>query len=107
MGNKLNSSYEGLENNKVKVNYYWMEGCGHFEEFNDEWNKFENITKNHPDVTLTKIESQSNNIPTEHQNMIEGYPTVILEKKNGDLILYNGKRTQPGLSAWLNNFVDQ
>ena len=81
MGNKLTNSYEGLENKKTTVVYYWMDGCQHCKNFNPEWDKFTQLHIKNPELNVYKVQNTDKNIPSKHEKLIEGYPTVLLEKK--------------------------
>lgn len=105
MGNKPSDSYEGLENKKVQLFYYWMDGCGHCKNFNVEWDKFAEINMQNPKLNVLKVQNTDSNIPTKHEKLIEGYPTVLLEKKNGEIIIYAGDRTETALSDWVKNYM--
>ena len=105
MGNKLTNSYEGLENKKSIVAYYWMDGCQHCKNFNAEWDKFASYHNKNPELTVYKVQNTDKNIPSEHEKVIEGYPTVLLEKTNGEIVVYSGDRTEAALNDWLKSFM--
>ena len=105
LGNKLTNSYEGLENKKVQIFYYWMDGCQHCKNFNAEWDKFAKLNNLNPNLNVLKVQNTDSNIPSKHEKVIEGYPTVFLEKKNGKIILYTGDRTESALTDWVKNYM--
>ena len=104
LGNKLTDSYEGLENKKAKIVYYWMDGCQHCKNFNAEWDKFANLNNLNPNLDVLKVQNTDSNIPSKHEEVIEGYPTVLLEK-NGEVVLYTSERTEAALSDWIKNYI--
>ena len=108
LGNKLNSSIEGLENandNMIKpgLTYYFMENCGHCKKFTPEWDDFTKKYKTEllPKITMNKVESKEPK-PSTHEDAVQGYPTVLLDKNNGeDPIEFKKDRTVKGLEDFL------
>ena len=82
-----------------------MGGCQHCKNFNAEWDKFAQLNNLNPNLNVLKVKNTDSNIPSKHKNAIEGYPTVLLEKKNGEIIIYTGNRTEIALTDWVKNYI--
>jgi thiol-disulfide isomerase/thioredoxin len=97
LGVPMMSSFEGFTS-KPTLTYYYMNGCGHCDNFTPIWSEFE--SKNEKDITLSKVENAA--IPTSVKSEIKGFPTVLLDKKDGSKsIEFNGERTIEGLNTFL------
>lgn len=83
-----------LDRRKIKLHY--SPHCGYCTEFLPEWEKFNNyVLDNNLDIHVEKINCDKN------MNLcqgIQGFPTVLLYKRNGDIIkMENYPRTREGL----------
>ena len=89
--------------NKPSLTYYFMENCGHCKKFTPEW---KNFTEKHSTnllakITMNKVESKEPK-PSTHENVVQGYPTVLLDLNNGeDPIEFENDRTVKGLEDFL------
>lgn len=104
LGDKFNSSIEGAENmNKASLVYYYMESCGHCKKFTPEWEKFTKKYKSNSKLNMKKIENKEDK-PKNHEDLVEGYPTIILDLNNDkEPIVFpsNKERSVEGLEEFL------
>tara|TARA_B100000989_G_scaffold272040_1_gene229212 strand:+ start:328 stop:747 length:420 start_codon:yes stop_codon:yes gene_type:complete len=91
------SLYEGNSNMGNKLTYYYMEGCGHCNNFNPIWDEFTSGYSGPPEVTFEKIESK--NAPSS----VKGFPTVVLTKADGSTSEFNADRTVGELQNFISN----
>ena len=94
---KILNNYEGNSNMSNKLTYYYMEGCGHCNNFNPIWDDFTSNYSGPPEITFEKIESA--NAPSS----ITGYPTVMLTKSDGSTVEFNAGRTVGELQNFITN----
>ena len=97
MGGSLLNNYEGNANMGNKLTYYYMNGCGHCNNFNPIWDEFTNNYQGPPEITFEKIESS--NAPSN----ITGFPTVVLTKADGSTSEFNAERTVGELQNFISN----
>lgn len=97
----LNLNIENFENdNSKKLVYFYMDGCGHCNNFTPIWDEFCN--SNTSSITTHKIERSNAPDKLEKYN-INGYPTVLLLSENNDKIKeFNEERTVKGLQSFVN-----
>jgi thiol-disulfide isomerase/thioredoxin len=90
---------EGLDNNKnqsvsVKVYNFNTEWCGYSVRFQPIWKQLEDHYLVNKSVEILDIKCDD---PVNEEKCInykvEGFPTVILEKSNGNLVEYTGNRS--------------
>lgn len=65
---------------KTKLIYMYMNGCGWCNKFNPTWDKLKLIKMN---IALEKIERRDK--PKKYNDYVRGYPTILLDK--GDVII--------------------
>ena len=97
MGGGLFSRIEGNANMENKLSYYYMNGCGHCDKFNPDWDEFKNNYSGTPPITFEKVESA--NAPSD----INGYPTLFLTKKDGSRTEFNADRSVSGLQKFISD----
>ena len=88
-----------LQNDKSekKIVYFYMEGCGHCQEFAPTWDKFKATSP----IPTYKIESKGADTMLQKYN-ISGFPTIVLLDSKNELIkTLNGERTLEGLNAFV------
>ena len=77
--------------------------CGHCIAMKPAWNKFVHNVKTNYKGDINIFNVQSNALATiinPALKSIKGYPTLIVLKKNGSSIEYNGNRSQSSLLAF-------
>ena len=89
--------YEGNTNMSNKLTYYYMNGCGHCNNFNPIWDKFTNDYNGPPDITFEKIESK------DAPSTIKGFPTIVLTKSDGSTSEFNADRTVGELQNFISS----
>ena len=96
----LNLNIENFENDtSKKLVYFYMNGCGHCNNFTPEWDKFSN--SNTSNITTHKIERSNAQDKLETYN-INGFPTILLlDENNVKIKEFNGERTADGLQAFV------
>lgn len=97
----LNLNIENFENdNSKKLVYFYMDGCGHCNNFTPIWDEF--CEHNDSNITTHKIERSNAKDKLEKYN-INGFPTVLLLSENNDKIKeFNEERTVEGLQNFVN-----
>jgi len=75
----------------TKITLYYADWCGYCEMFKSEWNKLKKIISD-KNLKITTMEYESKRIDQEKKDMIQGYPTIIIDKNNKKYV-YNGDRT--------------
>lgn len=93
---KLFSSIEGFSINAVKVNYYYMDGCGHCETFSPLWDEFTSSYKGPLQFQKINMKDAEDDLK---KYEIDGFPTVVLIDENGNYEHYKGERTIGGLQS--------
>lgn len=99
------SNQEGFNNNSnSKINgqneiiLYYATWCGYSRMILPEWEKFEKYAKdNLKNIKVSSFKCEGGDEKTCVDKGIQGYPTIILIKSNGDKIQYDGERTVKGL----------
>jgi hypothetical protein len=72
--------------------------------FLPEWEKFENYAKeNLPTLKVTRVLCEGGNEATCFQKGVEGYPTVILYRKDGSEETFMDDRTSDKLVQFINS----
>lgn len=77
------------------ITLYYSPSCPHCHSFMPIWNKFAAKCK----IKSQKIDCSKNKCI----DAVRGYPTVILQKANGDVITFNGQRTIDELESFVDN----
>jgi hypothetical protein len=94
------------ENKKYSLEYYYMDGCGHCDQFNESgiWEKLE---KNHYDKCDFKKYNMKDNMDRIKKFDIQGFPTILLVDKsdNKDKMVkaFEDARTYTNLERFINN----
>lgn len=81
---------------KPVVIFYFANWCPHCKSMMGEWDSFKNDHPNNVDV----MQFESEEVPEDHKDRVEGYPTILAEMPNGELKNYNGDRTAAGMRSW-------
>lgn len=88
-----------LQNDKSekKIVYFYMEGCGHCEDFTPIWDNFKKTSP----IPAYKIEATADDAMLKKYN-ISGFPTIVLLDGKNDLIkTLNGERTLESLNSFV------
>ena len=94
----LSRKVEGMSNPKELI-YFYMDGCGHCEKFSPTWDKF--VAQYKGPLKLKKIEHKDvGKFGKKINEIIEGYPTVVLVDEQGNGLAYEGERTVQGLEVF-------
>lgn len=90
---------EHFEQSTKKVVLYYSPTCGHCHAFMDTWNKFEMFANSNKNMytIATKINC------SENECKVDGYPTVLLYKSNGDVVQFDKERTFENLLDFVKN----
>ena len=92
-----NENFNGQNNNSKqnpKITLYYSTGCGYCRQMLPEWEKFENNAKdNLKNVNVVSIRCEGGNENVCTQEGIEGYPTIVFQKINGEKVKFEGDRT--------------
>lgn len=93
-----NKKQENFTNEKHRIVLYFSPSCGHCKAFMGTWNEFADKVNSSDGsrVIASKVNCMENECPN-----IQGFPTVILHKNNGE-IRFNEQRTVKALE----NFID-
>ena len=87
---------------KPKISLYYTKWCGYSKQILPEWDKFvDHLNSNNLNDTMIveKIDCEKDK---EKCKKINGYPTIILEKKNGQqMTMTNQPRTKEGLIKFI------
>ena len=96
LSKKIFSSVEGFSINAVKVNYYYMDGCGHCETFSPIWDEFTSSYKGPLQFQKINMKDAEDDLK---KYEIDGFPTVVLIDETGNYEHYQGERTISGLQS--------
>lgn len=88
---------EGFQNGGKKIVFLLASWCGHCKTFKPIINKFK---ENNRDIN---VEIHEDNKEKNQEYNVEGFPTIKLVKENGEVIDFNGPRTEEGLSDFYNS----
>lgn len=100
--NGSNSSL--LEQPDGELILYYANWCGYSRMFLPEWEKFEAHAKdNLPNLKVSRVLCEGGNEAVCFQKGVEGYPTVILYKKDDSEIPFMGDRTSDKLVEFIQN----
>jgi thioredoxin-related protein len=97
-----NMNVENFENDgKMKVVYFYMNGCPHCDSFSSTWDEF---TQDCP-LATHKIESaDAGQMMSKYS--ISGFPTIILIDENNNKIKeLEGDRTIAGLNSMISQYI--
>ena len=72
---------------------YYSPHCPHCHNFMPTWDEFASKGK----ITATKVDCTKESCPN-----IDGYPTVLLHKKNGSVVVFAKNRTVSDLETFVN-----
>lgn len=91
---------------KYSLEYYYMDGCGHCDQFNESrvWEKLE---KTHSDKCEFKKYNMKDKMDRVKKFDIQGFPTILLVDKsdNNDKMVkaFEDARTYTNLERFINN----
>lgn len=99
IGGGLFNTIEPFDNN-TKLVYYYMEGCGHCNNFNSVWTDF--TSQYEGNLTLEKLNQKDHESDIKKHN-ITGFPSVVLVSPNGDKIAdFEEDRSVESLNDFIN-----
>ena len=87
-----------MNDEKVCIVLYYMDGCFFCENMKPEWTKFEDKYNNHKTCTISKIEASNIDLLTKKPE-IAGYPTIC-KYINGKREDFNAERTDSEFSKF-------
>lgn len=79
---------------------YYADWCGHCQSMKPEWYKAKKALKKSAPKVLVKEVNAGDNSEVAAQENIEGFPTVVLNCKNGEKKEYNGDRSAADLEKF-------
>lgn len=92
---------ESETNNKIQICLYFAEWCGHCKNFKPTWNLLKNKYKRNKNYEFIDYDCTNSNVgDPRDKNMVEGFPTIIIEK-NGKRIRYEGDRSMSAIEKIL------
>ena len=97
-----NANVDSMNNdNSTKLVYFYMNGCGHCNNFTPIWDEF--CSANSSSIKTYKFEqSQVQEQITSYS--ISGFPTILLlDENNAKIDEYSGQRTVEGLTSYVNS----
>jgi len=97
-----NANVDSMNNdNSTKLVYFYMNGCGHCNNFTPIWDEF--CSANSSSIKTYKFEqSQVQEQITTYA--ISGFPTILLlDENNAKIDEYNGQRTVEALTSYVNS----
>jgi len=97
-----NANVDSMNNdNSTKLVYFYMNGCGHCNNFTPIWDEF--CSANSSSIKTYKFEqSQVQEQITGYS--ISGFPTILLlDENNAKIDEYSGQRTVEGLTSYVNS----
>jgi thioredoxin-like negative regulator of GroEL len=86
-------------NNKDTLGVYYTEWCGYSRHFISDYNTMENDIKKIVNVDLVDCDKEPEKC---RKNKVQGFPTLILHKKDKD-VAYTGNRSREDLLNFLKN----
>jgi thiol-disulfide isomerase/thioredoxin len=107
--NKIMEAFAGnTSSNKYVLEYYYMDGCGHCDNFNNSgvWDKLNNSYGNN--IEFKKYNMRDCKDRIEKYN-ISGFPTIIIiDKSNSEKKLeeYNDDRTYDKFKIFIEKYVN-
>lgn len=93
MGGRLIEKFTGQD--KTKVTYYFLPGCGWCQKFMPEWEKFVKLAKEEG-IETEKVNAQENAEDVTKKG-ITAFPTIHVGKGGSKPVEYNGDRTAEDL----------
>jgi thiol-disulfide isomerase/thioredoxin len=97
-----NANVDSMNNdNSTKLVYFYMNGCGHCNNFTPIWDEF--CSANSSSIKTYKFEqSQVQEQITTYS--ISGFPTILLlDENNSKIDEYSGQRTVEALTSYVNS----
>jgi hypothetical protein len=97
-----NSSPDAMtSDNSTKLVYFYMNGCGHCNNFTPIWDEF--CSANSTTIKTYKFEQSQVQEQIKSYN-ISGFPSVLLlDENNAKIDEYNGQRTVEALTSYVNS----
>lgn len=81
---------------------FYAPWCGYCQQFIPEWHQVKEALVEHPYIEAIEINGDENSDLVQ-QYQIPGYPTILMELNNGQVVKYDGDRNAHGVL----NFVQQ
>jgi|UniRef100_A0A6C0CD13 thiol-disulfide isomerase/thioredoxin len=97
-----NTNVDSMNNdNSTKLVYFYMNGCGHCNNFTPIWDEF--CSANSSSIKTYKFE-QSQVQEQIASYSISGFPTILLlDENNAKIDEYSGQRTVEALTSYVNS----
>jgi thiol-disulfide isomerase/thioredoxin len=97
-----NANVDSMNNdNSTKLVYFYMNGCGHCNNFTPIWDEF--CSANSSSIKTYKFE-QSQVQEQIASYSISGFPTILLlDENNAKIDEYSGQRTVEALTSYVNS----
>lgn len=102
--NKYKYKFETFtDNKKITIQYYYMDGCCHCDDFMDTWNEFVEIVKK--DEYRDKYNTEKIKLTMDMDNKFEitGTPTIIAVRDDKKISEFNLTRTVENLVNYINS----
>ena len=91
-----------VKKTKDTLHYFSADWCGYCQMFNPQWDKIKEGYKNNKNIILKKTVIDDNNQHLLQMYPIQGFPSLILVKSNGEQVNYQSdKRTKKDIDAFL------
>ena len=89
----------------INLKVFYADWCGHCNAAKPEFTTLEQTLTDSPTINSKTVNVQLVN-EAEHSGMVaeygvKGFPTIILDKGNGNKISYNGARKAQSIMEWL------
>jgi hypothetical protein len=97
-----NANVDSMNNdNSTKLVYFYMNGCGHCNNFTPIWDEF--CSANSSSIKTYKFEQSQ--VQEQIANYsISGFPTILLlDENNAKIDEYSGQRTVEALTSYVNS----
>ena len=85
---------------KIVVKNFYAPWCGYSKRLFPTWSQLEKVYARDPKVDIQKVDCDANK-KAAIENNIEGFPTIICFKSNGEKVTYNGNRSLEDLKSFI------
>lgn len=101
-------TFDGIvfgKSRNVFVEFYapW---CGHCKTLAPIWDKLGEAFKDNDSVVIAKMDATANDVPDPKKFAVSGFPTLKFVTSDGEVIDYEGDRSEKHLLAFVNNHAD-
>lgn len=95
---------EGFNGDKDEIVLYYAMWCGYSRAFLPEWEKFEQLAGSQfPNLKVSRVRCEGGMERACSEKGVDGYPTVILYKKDGSKRSFQDDRTMDKLVSFVKN----